>query len=113
MVKDQFPDAVNEATTSILPVWLEAFKTLLNVDPQQELNGAKTWDGLLVRIQIFKVRRVVLHSLLLINPLLDVGHHSCLFPCCPFPVPARFPRRLHSSLASLVPPFRTLLHLLL
>lgn len=56
MVKDQFPDAVNEATTSILPVWLEAFKTLLNIDPQQELTNAETWDGLLVRIQIFKVR---------------------------------------------------------
>ena len=55
MVKDQFPDAVTEATTSILPVWLDAFRTLLNIDPQQELNGASNWDGLLVRIQIFKV----------------------------------------------------------
>ncbi|KAF6754194.1 armadillo-type protein [Ephemerocybe angulata] len=59
MVKDQFPDAVNEATTSILPVWLEAFKTLLNIDPQQELSGAKTWDGLLVRIQIFKTLDII------------------------------------------------------
>ena len=55
MVKDQYPDAVNEATTGILPVWLEAFKTLLNIDVQQELNGGETWDGLLVRTQIFKV----------------------------------------------------------
>ena len=61
MVKDQYPDAVNEATTGILPVWLEAFKTLLNIDLQQELNGAETWDGLLVRTQIFKVR--IFHAL--------------------------------------------------
>ncbi|RXW18578.1 hypothetical protein EST38_g7277 [Candolleomyces aberdarensis] len=59
MVKDQYPDAVNEATTGILPVWLEAFKTLLNIDLQPELNGAETWDGLLVRTQIFKTLDVI------------------------------------------------------
>ncbi|KAJ2917840.1 hypothetical protein MD484_g2556, partial [Candolleomyces efflorescens] len=59
MVKDQYPDAVNEATTGILPVWLEAFKTLLNIDVQQELNGGETWDGLLVRTQIFKTLDVI------------------------------------------------------
>ena len=55
MVKDQHPQAVKEATTSILPVWLEAFRVLLNIDPRQDLNKSE-WDGLLIRIQIYKVR---------------------------------------------------------
>ncbi|EAU92368.2 hypothetical protein CC1G_00587 [Coprinopsis cinerea okayama7 len=54
MVKDQYTDAVNEATTSILPVWLEAFKVLLNIDDLQGLVGAANWDSILVRIEIFK-----------------------------------------------------------
>jgi importin-9 len=59
MVKDQYTDAVNEATTSILPVWLEAFKVLLNVDEFQGMIGASNWDNLLVRIQIFKVILII------------------------------------------------------
>ncbi|TEB38615.1 ARM repeat-containing protein [Coprinellus micaceus] len=89
MVKDQFPDAVNEATTSILPVWLEAFKTLLNIDPQQELNGAKTWDGLLVRIQIFKT--------------LDIIHVSFPAALSPF-LPDFLAASIH-HLQALYPPF--------
>ncbi|KAH6916745.1 armadillo-type protein [Coprinopsis sp. MPI-PUGE-AT-0042] len=59
MVKDQYTDAVNEATTSILPVWLEAFKVLLNVDEFQGMIGASNWDNLLVRIQIFKTLDII------------------------------------------------------
>lgn len=55
MVKDQHPQAVKEAITSILPVWLEAFRTLLSIDPVQDVSNVATWDGLAVRIQIFKV----------------------------------------------------------
>lgn len=55
MVKDQHPQSVKEATASVLPVWLEAFKVLLNIDPTQEVNNVPNWDGLTVRIQIFKV----------------------------------------------------------
>lgn len=56
MVKDQHPQAVKEATASVLPVWLEAFKVLLNIDPQQDVAPTNSnWDGLVVRIQIFKV----------------------------------------------------------
>lgn len=55
MVKDQHPSAVREATTSILPVWLDAFKVLLNLDPKQEVENTPNWDGLAIRIQIFKV----------------------------------------------------------
>ncbi len=54
MVKDQYPQAVKEAIASVLPVWLEAFKVLLNMDPQLDANSSN-WDGLAIRIQIFKV----------------------------------------------------------
>ncbi|KAK7464422.1 hypothetical protein VKT23_006589 [Stygiomarasmius scandens] len=53
MVKDQHPQAVKEAIASVLPVWLEAFKVLLNIDPRQDVQGTN-WDGIAVRIQIFK-----------------------------------------------------------
>jgi importin-9 len=56
MVKDQHPQAVKEATASVLPVWLEAFKVLLNIDPQQDVSRSENWDGLAIRIQVFKVR---------------------------------------------------------
>ncbi|KAJ3506346.1 hypothetical protein NLJ89_g6919 [Agrocybe chaxingu] len=46
MVKDQHPQAVKEATASVLPVWLEAFKVLLNIDPLQDVANASGWDGL-------------------------------------------------------------------
>lgn len=55
MVKDQHPQAVKEATASVLPVWLEAFKVLLNIDPQQDVASSENWDGLAIRIQVFKV----------------------------------------------------------
>ncbi|THU95862.1 hypothetical protein K435DRAFT_859126 [Dendrothele bispora CBS 962.96] len=53
MVKDQHPQAVKEAITLVLPVWLEAFKVLFNIDPRQDVQGTK-WDGIAVQIQIFK-----------------------------------------------------------
>jgi len=55
MVKDQHPQAVKEAVASVLPVWLEAFQVLLNLDPLQDIN-ATTWDGLLIKIAVFSVR---------------------------------------------------------
>ncbi|KAJ8502564.1 hypothetical protein ONZ45_g11647 [Pleurotus djamor] len=45
MVKEQHPQAIREATASVLPVWLEAFKVLLNIDPPQDFS-APTWDSL-------------------------------------------------------------------
>lgn len=79
MVKDQHPQAVKEATASVLPVWLEAFKVLLNLDPQQDVRNADNWDGLTIRIQIFKVRDLANHGRFLIElPLqtLDTIHTS-------------------------------------
>jgi hypothetical protein len=56
MVKDQHPQAIKEATASVLPVWLEAFKVLLLIDPQQDVSNSENWDGLAIRIQVFRVR---------------------------------------------------------
>ncbi|KAG6841729.1 hypothetical protein C0991_007615 [Blastosporella zonata] len=54
MVKDQHPQGTKEAVSTILPVWLEAFKVLLKIDPKQDVTNTDNWDGLAVRIQIFK-----------------------------------------------------------
>ncbi|KAH8119757.1 ARM repeat-containing protein [Phellopilus nigrolimitatus] len=54
MVKEQHPQAVKEATGSILPVWTEAFKVLLNAPPQQDVENVQSWDHLAIRIEIFK-----------------------------------------------------------
>jgi hypothetical protein len=55
MVKDQHPQATKEASGNVLPTWLDAFKVLLDLDPQQDISG-EHWDGLEIRIQIFRVR---------------------------------------------------------
>jgi len=54
MVKDQHPAAVQEATASIIPVWLEAFKVLLDLNVLQDVNE-QSWDGLAIRKELFKV----------------------------------------------------------
>ncbi|KAG6911255.1 hypothetical protein DXG01_002093 [Tephrocybe rancida] len=54
MVKDQHPQGTKEAVSTILPVWLEAFKVLLQIDPKLDVTSTDNWDGLAVRIQIFK-----------------------------------------------------------
>jgi hypothetical protein len=56
MVKDQHPQGAKEAAENVLPAWLDAFKVLLDLDPQQDVSG-EYWDGLEIRIQIFKVRK--------------------------------------------------------
>lgn len=58
MVKDQHPQAAKEAAANVLPTWLDAFNVLLNLDPQQDVSG-EHWDGLEIRVQIFKVRTFV------------------------------------------------------
>ena len=54
MVKDQHPAAVQEATASIIPVWLEAFKVLLDLDISQDVNE-QSWDGIAIRKELFRV----------------------------------------------------------
>lgn len=75
MVKDQHPQAVKEAIASVLPVWLDAFKVLLDIDPLQDVAQANNWDGLTVRIQVFKVCHV--HAM-------PYGINSIVRPWTPF-----------------------------
>jgi len=92
MVKDQHPQAVAEATASVLPVWLEAFKVLLNIDPQQDVKNTDNWDGLIIRIQIFKVRGslVLVFSIYAIS-WTDPRYYSHVFSSCPDSIPQRLP----------------------
>lgn len=55
MVKEQHPSAVSEATTSVLPTWLNAFQVLLAMDPQADVANSDNWDGLAVRTEIYRV----------------------------------------------------------
>jgi hypothetical protein len=92
MVKDQHPQAVKEAIASVLPVWLEAFKMLLSVDPQGDVGTSTNWDGLSVRIQIFKVLSCVFLATCLLTPsfplqLADTGHYSYFVPTCHDTIP--------------------------
>jgi hypothetical protein len=64
MVKDLHPQAVKEATAQVLPVWLEAFKVLLNLDAAQDV-ASTNWDGLAIRMEIFKVRLLTTLAILL------------------------------------------------
>jgi importin-9 len=61
MVKDQHPQAAKEAAGNVLPSWLDAFKVLLDLDPEQDVSG-ENWDGLEIRFQIFKVRTTLFPS---------------------------------------------------
>lgn len=55
MVKEEHPESVKEASATVLPVWLDAFKVLLNIDPKTDIIDASNWDALAVRIQVIKV----------------------------------------------------------
>ncbi|ETW86593.1 hypothetical protein HETIRDRAFT_456575 [Heterobasidion irregulare TC 32-1] len=86
MVKDQHPQSVKDASGSILPAWLDAFKVLLNLDPLQDVTGTY-WDGLELRTEIFVVLDVVHSSFArLIAPFLPdylaaaLHHLVVLFP---------------------------------
>lgn len=56
MVKEMHPQSIKEATDSVLPVWLDAFRVLLNMDPREDVASEQNWDRLAIRIQIFRVR---------------------------------------------------------
>ncbi|BGP14490.1 hypothetical protein JCM10213v2_002439 [Rhodosporidiobolus nylandii] len=63
-VKDEHPEAVKAAVGEILPVWLDAFYQLLQVDVSSELTGAnaENWEGIAVRTAIFQALEIVLNS---------------------------------------------------
>ncbi|KAI9453939.1 hypothetical protein F5148DRAFT_451225 [Russula earlei] len=62
VVKDQHPQAAKEAAGNVLPAWPDAFKVPLNLDPQQDISG-EHWDGLEIRIRIFRTMETVHTSL--------------------------------------------------
>ena len=55
MVKEQHPQAVKEATASVLPIWVEAFKVLLDLDPRGDVAEGRSWDALTVRREVYRV----------------------------------------------------------
>lgn len=64
MVKDEHPQAVKEATELVLPTWLSALKVLLEIDPRHDVASLEHWDGLPIRLQVFKVGARCARSLL-------------------------------------------------
>lgn len=62
MVGDQHYNAVQEATVSVLPQWLEAFKILLSAPPLTDVQDPSNWNPLAIRIQIFKVSSIPLSA---------------------------------------------------
>jgi hypothetical protein len=81
MVKDMHPQAIKEATASVLPVWLDAFKVLGNLDPSQDVSGTN-WDGLAIRIQVYKVNDLtsLIQSILFVTSNMADKHHHCSDP---------------------------------
>ncbi|KAF8727515.1 ARM repeat-containing protein, partial [Rhizoctonia solani] len=59
MVKEQHPSAVTEATTSVLPTWLNAFQVLLAIDPQTDVSNDDNWDGLAVRTEVYRSLNII------------------------------------------------------
>ena len=55
MIKDEHPAAVKEASGTVLPEWIQAFKALLQIDPINDVANEDNWDGLSIRVQIYKV----------------------------------------------------------
>ncbi|EIN14253.1 ARM repeat-containing protein [Punctularia strigosozonata HHB-11173 SS5] len=87
MVKEQHPQATQEATASVLPIWLEAFKVLLASDPRQDIVSETNWDGLAIRIQIFRALDTIHTSFpRSLRPYLSeylnsaLGHLQALYP---------------------------------
>lgn len=64
MIKDEHPAAVKEATSTVLPQWVDALKTLLEMDPLADVADINNWDGLAIRIQSYKalMKFILVHS---------------------------------------------------
>jgi hypothetical protein len=63
-VKEEHPENVRAAVNEILPVWLDAFNHILQVDVASELTGAnaENWEGIAVRIAVFQALEIILNS---------------------------------------------------
>ncbi|KAH7105023.1 ARM repeat-containing protein [Auriculariales sp. MPI-PUGE-AT-0066] len=62
MLKEHYPDVTKEASGTVLPVWLDAFRQLLEADPRADIADPNNWDALAVKIQIFKTLNTVIAS---------------------------------------------------
>jgi hypothetical protein len=112
MVKDQHPQAVKEATASVLVVWLEAFKVLLDLDPRQDVKEGEAWDGLIVRREVFRVGAAVFQTLSALQDVdpsrVDSGHDPHLVPARIDALPPSFPFSGAQSPSTSVPYIRRL-----
>lgn len=59
MVRKEYPDAVAEAVSSVLPQWLAAMYTLLSTPPSADVADPTNWDPLAIRIQVFRTLDVI------------------------------------------------------
>ncbi|KAG8906440.1 hypothetical protein FRC01_008018, partial [Tulasnella sp. 417] len=80
MVKDQYPDPVKEAIDVIIPEWLNALKILLDIDPTQDIASGENWDGVALRVQLFKaVERITYCFPRAISQVLKVFYDSAIY----------------------------------
>ena len=100
MVKDQHPEATKEAVASVLPVWLEAFKVLLNIDPKIDVANKDNWDGLAIRIQVFKVANNISSHSHSAHQAIDSQYHLCLLSSIIDAIPCGFPISLSHAFAN-------------
>ncbi|PCH34394.1 ARM repeat-containing protein [Wolfiporia cocos MD-104 SS10] len=87
MVKQTHPQAVKQAGATIIPPWLDAFKYLMNIDPRQDVENTPNWDGIALRIQIYKaLDAIYVPFKRLLEPHIDdiltfsLNHLTVLYP---------------------------------
>jgi len=59
MVRKEYPDAVNEAISSVLPQWLSTMHALLSTPPSADVADPTNWDPIAIRIQILRTLDVI------------------------------------------------------
>lgn len=59
MVRKEYPDAVSEAVSSVLPQWLGAMHALLSTPPSADVADPQNWDPIAIRIQVFRTLDVI------------------------------------------------------
>jgi hypothetical protein len=60
MLKEQLPTLASDTVGQVLPPWLDAFVVLLgrgDLTAEIRDGGREGWEGLMIKMEIFKVRR--------------------------------------------------------
>ncbi len=78
MVQDLHPESVNGAIASVFPVWLDAFKVLLNMDPRNDVESTPNWDGIAIKREVIKVCMLNYHDIAETTYLFNVSRRSIL-----------------------------------